>query len=293
MFIPNSQHFKLYLKIIFYIFLPYLLFISCSTSTEPVDKSIYVTEINGQVILENQTEYSNALIYVDSLYRGVSSDSAGNYNLIFTEEDSIYNGIFEIYYFLNDYYADTAKFALEHGKVLLDSLDVDGEGNIATKYLIQIVKVEGFTDKYEYSVGDSVTFTLRITNVSEKQVKIRINSCIIPLSSGIILYNDKYTPSFSLSGFIDIISTECVAFLKHNDFYEGTVRYKIANQPQLNPDEYIVYSGFFINNRTLNHLESTFYKYIVEEWYKIHRGLSPKLDFFPNKWELPHIRIVE
>jgi len=253
------------------------------------------SSFRGKVILQNQTEYSNALVYIDSLNRGVSTDSSGNYTFQFTEQDYAYSGEFKVRYFLNDYDTDSAKIMLVKGKVKLDTLDVDSEGKIKTKEMKQIVLIEGWTDKKEYKIGEKITFTARFTNVTNRMVRIFIQA---QSQLGFVgLYNDKY-PSFILSP-CDPYPAGGDISLQPTRFYEGMVvytipdRYKCINYGPLPIDEYIVSASFFIEGRTINHLESKFYKYIVEEWYKIHRGDSPKLDWFPNKYNFPHIKIIE
>ena len=117
------------MKKIFYMLAASLLFIiSCTDEiTNPPEKQIYTSTITGKVKLENQTENSNCLVYIDSLNRGVSTDSSGNYTILFTDEDSIYNGAFKLIYFLNDYDKDSAEIFLVKGKVKLDTLDVGSE----------------------------------------------------------------------------------------------------------------------------------------------------------------------
>lgn len=114
--------------------------------TSPPEKPIYTKVLKGKVILENQTEHSNALVYLDSLNRGIGTDSSGNYSIQFTEEDTIYNGVFKIYFFVNEFEMDSAQYVLVNGKVKLDSLDVDSEGNLPTKELGQLLLIEGWTD---------------------------------------------------------------------------------------------------------------------------------------------------
>lgn len=263
----------------------------------PPEEPLFTKELTGRVILENQTEHSNALVYLDSLNRGVSTDSSGYYSLRFSDADSIHNGVYTIYYFLNDFEKDSAQYVLVNGQVKLDSLDVDSEGNLPLKQLEQLVLVEGWTDKKEYRMGDTIEFKARFTNLTNRIIHIFIPSIFNQLGH-VFLYNEKYA-SFFISP-IDPVAAERDIDIYPSGYYEGTVRYTI---PEGNPgatgfrplllDEYIVATGFIIEGRTLNHLESKFYKYIVEEWYKIHRGSSPKLDWFPNKYRFPHIRIVE
>ncbi|MFA4907622.1 MAG: hypothetical protein WC602_05115 [archaeon] len=279
-----------------FLFLFVILISACNLINPPDDNGddsiIYSSTLSGKVLLENQIEHSNALVYIDSLNRGVSSDSSGNYTLLFGEEDSVYNGEFKIYYFLNDYDKDSAKIMLVNGKVKLDTLDVNSEGNIKTKEMKQIVLIEGWTDKAEYRVGDKVTFTARVTNLANRTIHILIGSCNGILSNFVALYNDKYL-SFQLGGVQDVLCTDCDIYLPPGEYYEGSISYEIIEYKPLIPDEYIVTTGFSIEGRLLNQFQSKFSRYVLEEWYKIHRGPSPKYDFFPNKYKFPHVRIIE
>jgi hypothetical protein len=271
-----------------------LLLVSCEDNiVEPPGKQLFSSAIKGKVILENQTEHSNALVYIDSLNRGVSTDSSGSYTILFNEEDSVYTGEFKLIYFVNDYDMDSAKIMLVDGKVKLDTLDVDSEGKIETKEMKQIVLVEGWTDKQEYRIGDRVYFTLRVTNLSDRIIHIFIGSCNGILSNFVFLYNDKYM-SFQLGGeHIDVLTLDCNIYLRPGEYYEGKINYEIIEYKPLIPDEYIVATGFFVEDRLLDQFQSKFNRYALEEWYKIHRGPSPKLDWFPNKYRLPHIKIIK
>lgn len=278
--------------IITFVVFIFIILISCEdNSLLPLPTQKYSSSFSGNVILENQTDYSNALVYVDSLNIGVSTDSSGNFTFIFNEKDSVYNGEFKVRYFLNDYDMDSAKIMIVKGKVKLDTLDIDSEGKIKTKELKQIVLVEGWTDKAEYRVGDKVTFTARVTNLSSRTIHIHIYSCGGTLSNFVALYNDKYAP-FSLGGEQNVLTMDCDIYLQPGKYYEGTIRYEIFAYRPLIPDEYIVVTGFIIEDRLLNQFQSKFSKYVLEEWWKICRGKSPKYDTKPNKYNFPHIRII-
>jgi len=271
-----------------------LIALSCNHNlTNPLEEPLFSTTLTGKVVLENQTEYSNTLVYIDSLNRGVSTDSSGNYTLIFNEGDSIYSGVFKVLYFLYDYDMDSAKIVLDKGRVRLDTLDVDSEGKIQTKEMKQIVLMEGWTDKPEYRVGDKVTSTARVTNLSDRIIHIYITSCNGILSNFVYLYNDKYQ-SFPLGCNPPVLTLECDIYLSPNEYYEGTIRYEIIECKPLVPDEYfVVAGGFFVEGRLLTPFQSKFNRYVAEEWYKIHRGTSPKLDLIPNKFRFPLVRIIE
>lgn len=281
-----------------YLLITTFLIISCEKSiTQPNEHPQLSNMLTGKVLLENQTEHSNALVYIDSLNRGVSTDSNGNYTIIFTDADTIYNGEFKLIYFLNDYDMDSAKIVLVNGKVKLDSLDINAEGKIETKELKQIVLIEGWTDKQEYRISDTLEFTTRFTNLSGRIIHIWITSLFNPLGY-VGLYNDKYFP-------IGLSPPDPVLLEKYIDifpggYYEGNAIYTIPEGEYINqnlypllPDEYLVTTGFFIEGRLTSPFQSKFSNYVLEEWYKIHRGISPQYDFFPNKYRFPHIDIIE
>jgi hypothetical protein len=58
------------------------------------------------------------------------------------------------------------------------------------------------------------------------------------------------------------------------------------------PNEYIVVADLFVESRLRIPLDK-FERFIREDWYKIHRGKTPKLDWFPNKYKYPTIKINE
>ncbi len=260
------------------------------------EKQIFTTELTGKVVLENQTEHSNALVYLDSLDRGVSTDSNGFYSFIFRKDDTVYNGVFKVYYFVNDYEMDSAQYVLVNGKVKLDSLDVDSEGNLPIKELEQLVLVEGWTDKQEYRIGDKIEFIARFTNLSNRTIHIFIPSFWDPFGF-VGLYNDKY-PIFILSP-CDPVATDGDIFLfSPNGYYQGRRIYTIRDRnycvdsAPLVTDEYIVVANLFIENRLIT-IKNKLYKFIHFEWYKLAKGNSPKLDYIPNKYKFPIIKVIE
>ena len=85
----------------------------------------------------------------------------------------------------------------------------------------------------------------------------------------------------------------------YRGYYEANVKYRIrdryycsSNRPLLE-DEYIVTTGFFIEGRLTSQFQSEFSKYVLEEWWKICRGNSPRYDTKSNKYQFPHIRIIK
>lgn len=284
--------------IIISIVLIFLTLMSCEdNSLLPLPTQKYSSSFSGEVILQNQTEYSNALVYIDSLNRGVSTDSSGNYTFQFTKQDSTYSGEFKVRYFLNDYDMDSAKIMLVKGKVKLDTLNVDNQGQLRTKELKQIVFVEGWTDKQEYRIGEKIEFNARFTNLSNRTIHLFIPSIFNQLGH-VGLYNEKY-PSIIISS-TDPVTLDLNVDISPKGYYEGKVIYTIPKGNygatgfrHLLPDKYIVVTNFFIEGRLQNQFQSKFNKYVLEEWYKIHRGTSPKLDWFPNKYNFPHIKIIK
>lgn len=277
-----------------------LLLTGCSneiTSPPLPEIPTHTKELKGKVILENQTEHSNALVYLDSLNRGVGTDSSGNYSLLFNEEDSVYNGVFKIYYFVSEFEMDSALYVLVNGKVKLDSLDVDRDGYLPTKELKQLLLIEGWTDRQEYRTGDTLQFTARFTNVTNRTVHVFIYS-VFSVLGHVFLYNENY-PSIWLTP-CWISNLDMNLFINPTDFYEGVVAYIIpessycnVNNPPLLPDDYIVTTDLFIEGRLFDVFDSKFNIYVWEEWYNFHRGKTPKLDWFPNKYKYPIIKIIE
>ena len=281
----------------------FALFISCKdeitpppdTILPPIDTTI-TNELKGKVILENQVDHSNALIYLDSLNRGAGTDSSGYFLLQFSEDDTIYNGVFKVYYFVSEFEMDSANYVFVNGKVKLDSLDVDSKGNLPTKELKQLLLIEGWTDKSEYRIGDAIEFTARFTNVSNRTVHIFIPSFWGPLGY-VGLYNENYF-SFILSP-CDPVSSDFNINLVPDNYYQANVAYTIRDGEYcgdfrpLNSDEYIIVADLFIEGRLENFWTNKLDNFIGLEWYKLHRGKTPKLDWFPNKYNYPIISVIE
>jgi hypothetical protein len=273
-----------------------LILASCSEKgvEPPLAYPTHSTKIHGKVILENQTEHSNALIYISGINRGVSSDSSGNYTLTFTEADSTYTGTYDLIYYLNDYDSLSVKIYLEKGKVKLDTLDVDKDGKIAPIELKQLLRVEGWTDKSEYKIGDKMTFTVRFTNVSDKKVEITRPGYVFYVG----IYNDLQLYPYDLSN-PDPMGADFIEKILPGGYYQDSRTYNIPagdifrpiKRPLL-PGEYLIITSIVINDR-LRDLDNVFRRYVVHEWYKIARGKSPKYDYRPNKYTFPHIQIIE
>ncbi|KAF0152928.1 MAG: hypothetical protein FD143_605 [Ignavibacteria bacterium] len=249
----------------------------------------YTNVVKGDVILQNQTEHSNALVYIDGFNRGVSTDSSGNYILQFSEKDSIYSGEFKVRYFLNDYDMDSSRIFIEKGKIKLDTLDVDREGKIKTKELKQTYSVEGWTDKQEYRIGDYLKYTERRTNLSGRTLYFSGGGDAGPLP-WVSLYYENYPPIFLF--FHDPYGTDFNLFIKAGEYYEGSVRYKVPTKINysgvpLPHGLYLVKSGLYTYDQHPVHSNKKLRDFIRNDWWKISRGKTPKYDIHPAKYKLP------
>jgi len=248
-------------------------------------------------VLENQTEHSNALIYLGgSLDRGVSSDSSGNYTIQFSDSDSVQTGTFTVYYFLFDYELDSAFIWLENGLVKMDTMDVDSNGIISVKELNQIIRVRLWTDREEYSIGDSIVVNGRYTNLSNDTLFIFFSSAYSEM--GIIsLYRDFESTIFSFFP-ADRIFVDISILLPPGGIYEGlegniTIpeRSSYTFEPIILIN-YVVVDGLSLPDQIEN-LPVEMISFILHEWHNLNRGPPPIPDAAPNKFELPIVRIVE
>jgi hypothetical protein len=160
----------------------------------------------------------------------VGTDSSGFYSIVFTDEDSIYNGVFKLYFFVNEYEMDSAYYVLEKGKVKLDSLDVDSEGKLPTKELKQLLLIEGWTERQEYRTGDTLRFTAKFTNVTNRIINVFIYSVFADLG-WVSLYNENYH-AFNLSPCL-ISDLDLNIFLQPNEFLCGICNLYYSRQQLL------------------------------------------------------------
>ena len=192
---------------------------------------------------------------------------------------------------------DSAMYVLVNGQVKLDSLDVDSVGNLPTKELEQLLLIEGWTDKTEYRIGDTIEFTAKFMNISNRNIEITIYSIFNQLGN-LSLYNEIHDATFTLSP-CDPILLDANIFLPSGQFYQGSVVYIIPDGyycgdfVPLIPDEFIVVADLFIEDRRTNFWTNKLDNFIGLEWYKLHRGKTPKLDWFPNKYKYPIISVIE
>ena len=264
-----------------------------------VEPVLFSSTISGQITLENQEEHSNALIYLDSLDRGVSSDSSGGYTIQFSDSDSVQTGIFTIYYFLLDYGLDSAFIWLEDGLVKLDTIDVDSNGNLPHKELSQLIRVQLWTEREEYLVGDTIVITARYTNLSDDTLHLHFSpawSDIGPLT----LYKDHLTPFFSFFP-ADVIESYLRILLSPGEIFEGeagkngNLFIPVVSVWTFEPiilTEYVVIEGHSLWNRYRS-LPNGIMDFIYRNWGNLNRGPAPLHDYIPNKYELPKVSIVE
>lgn len=283
----------------------------CKQPTESsncTDENIagHTKTLAGQILLENQTEHSNALIYISGLDRGASSDSSGYYSFQFDPCDTDTSGVFTLYYYLEDYDLDTAKIKLEHGWVQLDTLDVDSSGALPLVNMQQLYRLQGWTDKQAYHIGDFINYTFRWTNVSNEIVELFIGSAFNALGF-VGLYRDARASKFGLTGSCDPVPLDIQKYLNPGEYYEGAAWGRIpSKQGCLAPyhpmvfTEYVVRPGFTVvparvaGSLTWSRAISLdLDEYIWQEWEFLHRGTPPHYNNHPNNFELPHVQIVE
>ena len=139
-------------------------------------------------------------------------------------------------------------------------------------------------------------FKAKFTNVTNRSIHIFIPTCWEPFGF-VSLYNENYH-SFNLSP-CDPVTEDCDIDIYPQGFFEGTVGYIIPNGYYCgNPiplpfDRFIVEADLFIEHRLLNFWTNKMDNYIWKEWYKLHRGETPNLDWYPNKYKYPIIKIIE
>lgn len=269
--------------------------ISSKKEKPPPLITIHSESLSGRVFLENQTEQSNALVYIDSLNRGVGTDSSGYYQFQFQEEDSIYSGTFTLYYYLVDYEVDSVQIELQKGKFVWGGRDPDSAGILPPVYLKQNMRVQGWADKSEYHIGDTLTFTGRVTNLLDTTVFIVIFS---PYNDfGLVaLFRDPSFYFYPLSP-EDIVPTWRTIEIPPGSYFEGQVSYLVPpgvliddTLYPLHPGEYVVYFGFLTHG--YGNLPHEMQQFIIYEWEDYHRGF-PQYYNKPNKFELPKVLIIE
>jgi len=258
----------------------------------------YSHKVSGYIELENQTDYSNALIYLDSLDVGCSTYPSGFYELQLDTLDTLTTGIFTVYYFLYDYNLDSNMIYLKNGKLVSDTLDVDSDCNLIPKKLSQIFRIEGTTDRSTYHIGDSLWLIVRIVNLEDTTIIFTIynGGSLMNTAS---LYNEKY-PSFLMTP-EDILLLQRGLVLSKDSIYQEIGSFKIPAGTSLltgfypiPSDSFIVLAGSFDFSRTDNPIFDNIYHYLRFDWFnqKLPSFHSLEYDFKPNKYEFPHVMII-
>lgn len=267
---------------------------SCKDSpVDPPEKPITSATLSGRVILENQNEHSNALIYIEGVDRGYSSDSSGNYVFHFTKADTVHNGEHKVYFFLYDYELDSAMIKIEKGEIKLNCLDVDGDGKVKTRIIKQMVRVEGWTDRKEYKFGDYMEFSAKITNVSQKTVHLFIPGFGDPFGA-VYLYNENYPP-YSITDSEIVPTADLNVFMKPGTEYYGKVKIKIWGFYPFYQATYLVLTQFIFNSMMSDRFNPryNFENFIRNKWEFLYRGKTPKYDVKPQKFRFPIINVTK
>lgn len=273
---------------------------ACKNTKNPLineTNSLDHLKVVGKVTLENQNEHSNCLIYISELGRGVSSDSIGFFTLPFYDSDSLYSGIFKIYYYLADYRLDSALLKLNKGTVEFGAYSVDSLGRLPDRNLNQILSIESGTNQEIYRIGDQLTFWAKLINLMDTELRIAIYSPYTEFGP-ISLYRSHENLSFPISP-PDIVPAGKLVILYKNGFYLGQASYLVPQGRFINdslrviePSKYYVYPHFDVYVPADN-VPEELQKFIKEEWRYIHLGSPPQMDRFPNKYNLPVIEIIE
>ena len=268
-------------------------------------KSQFSWSVSGNLVLENQSEHSNALIFISGPYLGVGSDSSGNYQLNMWDARSDYHGPAKVYYKLQDYKLDSANLFIDSGYVKLDTLDVDNNGQLPFIELSQFLRVESWTDTSIFSPGDSIHYYMKFSNLTNEELKVSVPMPGVSRSNyaPIFLYSDSSQtfwctfPYFNFFGLsedvMDIAPNESftISFI---ELVLDTCRFGNRIFP-IEIDEYVVTMEFNTRPHSWFLLPNELNEFIKFDWFEmyLHRGLSPQFYRFPNKFELGHIQIVE
>ena len=259
----------------------------------------YSYKVSGYIELDNQTDYSNALIYLDSLDVGCSTYPSGFYELQLDTLDTLATGVFNVYYFLYDYHLASNRIYLKKGMLVSDTLDVDSDCNLIPRSLSQIFRIEGTTDRGSYHIGDSLWLTVRIVNLEDTTIIFTIDNGGTLMSTA-CLYNEKY-PGFFLTDIDLILPLQRDLGISKDHTYQEIGRFKIPAGTNLSTgfypipsDSFIVLAGCFDFKRSDNPIFDRIFHYLRFDWYnqKLPVFNSPEYDIKPNKFEFPHVLIV-
>jgi len=268
----------------------FLIFVySCEDKVAKEDK-VDPTKLTGQVILENQTDHSNAVVYIDGVNKGTITDSTGAYT-ISIDGDTIKDGSYDIYYFLVDYALSSSTIRIENNEILFGEGSVDKNGLLKPVELKQFIQVNGWSDNSDYSVGDSIEVKFTFTNVSDKPLRLSIERyppfTLIALYSSpdeIIFPIGEITPyQFSTLNPGGSIVKEGKSIIP-----EG-IRY-LMEYYRMKPGTYKIGSPIRLNIRE-NDIEYGLEQQLRKTWYDHYSGPYPYGTFGPHKFELPTVTI--
>lgn len=264
---------------------------------EPPSPPIYEETLTGRILLEDQYEHSNALIYIDGLNIGARSDSSGFFMFRFPDSIQDQSGIFTVYYFVEDFDLDSAIIELQEGRLQKGKWDVDSSGALPLKELNHLLEVEGWTDRQQYRIGDTLFFHMIIRNISNRQLHIEFVNVSGDFGR-VSLYRDKTYPPVIISHY-DNTNTDMDVYMNPGGYYEGFGTYII---PQgvwvddslyvLHPGKYRVVAGFTFKDRGYP-IPQQIRDYILQEWYYDPEALTGLyMEFTPHKYKYPEITIL-
>ncbi len=281
------------------------LFLFCEKSVTPPPEPpppepVFTTTLTGQVLLENQGEHSNALIYLDSLNLGARSDSSGQFRLTIPDNFRWATDVFKVYYFVEDYDLDSAFIKLVEGRVQTDTLDADSSGALPLKNMNQILQVEGWTDRQEYRIGDTLHLQVIMRDISDRKLVLFIGGVFNDF--GVVYLSRKPTQdsphvSYSLTSTTIATTLNVHIDLLPTGFYDGNASYPIPEGDfidpffPLDPDDYTVVAPFEFLDRGYP-VPQQIRDYIFENWFNDPESGDLYLDSIPNKYKYPQITII-
>ena len=161
----------------------------------------------------------------------------------------------------------------------------------------QLYRLQGWTDRQSYRIGDSLHYSTRCTNLADRALGL-----VVPSAYGgighLFLYRDKDYPLYWI-GPVDVILWDIHANLLPEEHYaaqdgrsvpSGT--YEGDTFLPLYPANYIVYASVRIEDTGYTIPDAMLW-FMINNWNDLHRGPSPRYDNWPNKWEFPHVQIME
>ncbi len=293
------------LKFLFLLIALLIYVISCDrkadilSPTSEVKELTFSNKLTGQVFLENQIEHSNCLIFIDSLAKGLGSDSNGTFTFKFDEADTIYSGKYKIRFFLYDYSLDSLSIALCKGQVIWDSLDVMADGTLKEMVLKQLIEVTCSVDTPICRPGDSVFVTGSVRNVSTKSTVLNVPEGAVNNGLGYLgFFHSPDHYSFGVPRFDGTLHPlEWEWLIEPHEIYETSKKIEIPVGDWRNgifypmqAGEYIVAPSFLFPSQD-SLLTAEMRLFIRNNWDEIHRGEPPCYSLVPNKYKYGKIMV--